>query len=131
MSRPVGFGCGLPLKAIIGYPVTLLIAILLPIISTTDFFVLGMNEFFSRNETAPQWFQRAGSLTTVISVLIEYLIIKRLYLQMRGIPTEDTRMGTLSLEDISYLNGLQRGAVVILLTGTVIWGYGDVLLSAT
>ena len=46
---------------------------------------------------------------------------------MRGEPTMETVAGFLTLEEIKYLGFLQWVALVLLVVGTVVWGYGDVL----
>lgn len=127
MVRPKGFGKGLPEKALIGYPVWLALALFILVVSSTSIGANFLNSISSMPNTAPQWFQRSGSLVTVICAIIEALILVRLHRQMKGEPTMETVAGFLTIEEMKYLSILQWVALVLLVVGTVVWGYGDVL----
>lgn len=126
MVRPKGFCKGLPPKALIGYPVWLALALIVLIVSSTSVGTNFLNSISALQNTTPQWFQRSGSLVTVICAITEALILVRLHRQMRGEPTMETVAGFLTLEEIKYLGFLQWVALVLLVVGTVVWGYGDV-----
>jgi hypothetical protein len=49
---------------------------------------------------------------------------------MKGEPTMETMAGFLTIEEERYLGVLQWTALVLLVVGTVVWGYGDVLYVA-
>lgn len=127
MHRNKGFNQGLPKKALFGYPAWLILALLLPLASGTEFLSILLNEMSNIQNTTEQWFQRSGSLTTVICAIIEGLIMVRLHRQMRGEPTQETVAGFLTPEEIKYLNLLQWAALLLVVCGTIIWGYGDAI----
>lgn len=127
MVRRKGFGNGLPTKALIGYPIWLALALLILALSSTSAGAIFLNSISTIPNTAPQWFQRSGSLVTVICAIIEALILVRLHRQMKGEPTMETASGFLTIEEMKYLDVLQWVALVLLVVGTVVWGYGDVL----
>ena len=130
MVRSKGFGKGLPIKALVGYPAWLVFALLILVVSSTSCGADLLNSISAIPNTVPQWFQRSGSLVTVICAIIEALILVRLHRQMKGEPTMETVAGFLTIEEMKYLGVLQWAALALLVVGTVVWGYGDVLYVA-
>jgi hypothetical protein len=96
------------------------------IFSATSLGTEFLNSLTDIQNTTGQWFQRSGSVATSICAVVEALMLVRLHRQMRGEPSE-TPGGTITLEEMRYLSVLQGIALILIVFGTVIWGYGDVL----
>lgn len=107
-------------KAIIIAVSFFLLAILVPAISLFD-------ELRPQNEILASWFQRSGSLVVLLALFAEYQLLKiREIMNPSGLITKDDeycrdRYG--SAYDCLVYVGLTCA-----LFGTLIWGYGDLIV---
>jgi hypothetical protein len=78
-------------------------------------------------ETINIWFQRSGSITVLLSLVAEY-VISRLHgiIRPAGFTSKETENIRKKLENpLMVLRYIGGGAAVL---GTIIWGYGDLLI---
>ncbi|MEH6357442.1 MAG: hypothetical protein V7745_00525 [Pseudomonadales bacterium] len=79
------------------------------------------------NETINIWFQRSGSITVLLSLVAEY-VISRLHgiIRPAGLSSTETEKIRKKLENPLMILRYIGGAVAV--AGTIIWGYGDILI---
>ena len=78
-------------------------------------------------ETINIWFQRSGSITVLLSLVAEY-VISRLHgiIRPAGFTSKETENIRKKLENpLMVLRYIGGGTAVL---GTIIWGYGDLLI---
>jgi len=125
-----GFFVGLPKKALFGYPFWILVAALFMPLSTHPSAVGWLNELLLSQQPPSSWFQRSGTVAIALGVIIEALILNRFDLDIRGYPTMETERGFLSQAERKYLNWLQVFTLSLVIIGTIVSGYGDILHAA-
>lgn len=81
--------------------------------------ILSFNSFMiPENETQAAWFQRSGSIVTLLNIIAEFVLRRVFY---------STQMpATCKIKWIQKTYaGLNALAFILICAGTVIWGYGD------
>ena len=86
--------------------------------------------FLQQDKDVSTWFQRSGSLTVLFAVWAEYKIFKVHTLTMPmsegGETYQDAaHTGALKTKYGKKLNAISFVSVALVITGTVIWGYGN------
>lgn len=81
-------------------------------------------------DTQAEWFQRSGSIMVLIAVAVEYELFK---ISSVVDPSGFASVKTNELRDTYFprLGSLKIIGAMIAITGTVIWGYGDILYNIT
>ena len=102
--------------------VLLTVAIILPLISSLYTLIPE-----TETETQESWFQRSGSILVILGAYVEYKLISMgdyfdLYDGKYSVPFDMPEPYRLSYKYLS------RIALAVIITGTLIWGYGDLLL---
>lgn len=81
-------------------------------------------------ELRPIWFQRSGSITTIFSLLAATLAIAA----SRNLYKPGTWGSLYAINVLAEyqpnLDRIERWAFVLTIIGTIIWGYGDLLLKS-
>jgi hypothetical protein len=80
---------------------------------------LGMDIF----ETNTIWFQRSGSIMTIIGA---YIAFHEARLSIQTIKDKDGHVQLLINKELPYA----WLSIILLFIGTIIWGYGDLLFSS-
>ena len=88
--------------------------------------------FLQQDDDVSIWFQRSGSLTVLFAVWAEYKLFKvhRLTMPMSegGETYQDAaHTGELKTKYGKILNAINFVSAVLVIIGTVIWGYGDII----
>lgn len=80
---------------------------------------IGLNIPLAMKDSPELWFQRSGSLITLVGVLLEYHLVK-----IRFMPYSERA------EQKQISNFPERVVLLMIVIGTIIWGYGDLLFPA-
>jgi hypothetical protein len=82
------------------------------------------------NEPLGIWFQRSGSIVVILAVGLEYNLLK-----LQSNVTISGMLKTVEKHQIKnytpLYKGLQLIAAVLAIVGTLIWGYGDLVIDKT
>ena len=88
-----------------------------------------LSDFRPSTELVSTWFQRSGSIVVLLAVLIEFNIFKaKSELDFKGLI--DNEIPDLHKKFDKKVCLYSCLGVIIAITGTVIWGYGDILYLA-
>jgi hypothetical protein len=99
--------------------ILLLLAILFPILAWFEFLL-------PAKEKTWLWFQRSGSITVMLAVIIEYFLIKIEH-NVNPPNTVPSKVWNMGKGYHSWHKLIQVIAVFVAIFGTLIWGYGDLL----
>ena len=78
-----------------------------------------------------QWFERSGSLTTLFAAGVSYRQIARSENEKRGLTMGDLRLNqTVPGTRTTLEERTARLALVLVVVGTIIWGYGQPILNS-
>ena len=94
------------------------------LICFTAILVLGGNLYYSIVTNQAHWFQRSGSIVVLLGVLIVARPVIRLG---KNYQNEDWNLPDETDEGIKILLD-QRSEYIVAVIGTIVWGYGDLLL---
>ena len=99
---------------------------------STIFPICAWNGFLQQDENVSIWFQRSGSLTVLFAVWAEYKLFKvhTLTMPMSGggeTYQDAAHTGELKTKYGKKLNVINFVSAALVIIGTVIWGYGDLL----
>lgn len=100
--------------------------ILVVVAATLPFLSWYLPEWAPKNETAASWFQRSGSLVVILAAYAEYILFKTYdYIS----PSEAAYAVPFDVPSWykHFYNVVSGVALTLLVVGTVIWGYGDLL----
>lgn len=86
--------------------------------------------FKPSEETLASWFQRSGSITVILALWVEFLLIR---IQKYHVLTGDLIVDEPEPEHklIPLYTTILYAAGLFAIVGTVIWGYGDIMMGRT
>lgn len=111
------------LKALLSSLPLIILAIIFPVLAAHAFLK-------PDTELLPQWFQRSGSITVMFSVWCEYNLAKvNGYIYPSGLVALDDAQLSEKYKKIYKI--ARYFGVLLAISGTIIWGYGDQLIKVT
>jgi len=111
------------------YGLLCVVSFLPPILSICIPYSLFLS-YLPENETLSTWFQRSGSLMVVIAIIAEF----KLFSLNDYFDLNDTRVfGPVDLPATykSIYKAIIIVALISMVIGTIIWGYGDIIIKNT
>jgi hypothetical protein len=92
--------------------------------------IMAWNGVWQQDESTALWFQRSGSLTVLFAAWAEYLLFvigDRISPMSDGGTTYQdlANEGVLKTKYRKTLSVINFVSITLLITGTIIWGYGD------
>jgi len=106
---------------------TLIYSIPLAVLAVIAPVLVYYSYFIPENEVLSVWFQRSGSLTVIFAVWFEYNLSKiNEHINLSGIVIDEQQ--ALSEKYSFRYKSAQYIGVVLAIMGTIIWGYGDLLV---
>lgn len=95
---------------------------------SVPFIAASLSEFKPDKISDPEWFARSGSIMVVFAMLAESKVLEMLNLfrPVGFVETGFTEFREKYYRKASFYNSL---AFILMGTGTVIWGYGDIIFT--
>jgi hypothetical protein len=82
--------------------------------------------WINASETSAIWFQRSGSLVVLFSALAEFIVLKTYDYISPSEAAYSVPFDTPRYFQTIY-NGISTIGIILLVSGTLIWGYGDII----